>query len=585
MTAKRAWDLSTVDGPERIGHAVETTVNMDSRHPPTHITLPRSSVTPEGRFTVGIHKPSYHITNLRRSQHIDALGQGPDGRDVCNHQNFPDGDINVPAAGSIFEIANPLPFRGATFIGKDWADARANHPEGIRLPERPSVSMRQWVGRLLKLPDVQCEQIATAMAGLPNPVRLAVATTSTDAGDLEMLAEHSAAFVHSPDKGRPTGLRYVRNGAAGLRPDIRDHLLFEAVANNPYLPDDYKAVMVLRPGAQGNSPITGEWREKSTDTHVYEYLRQNSYIPWGHFAANMAEDAIRYDTARLTPEDVRGMRHLYYQRTFQQTAQRLGIPSADGGAALNANSLEALRRQTLSALAKEGRGARLPFNATLWGWNFGFDYAPSRYRLHASHQQVHQQYALIPREVDAHPGDARDVQKLPAYACGDLVHQFVKDYRKAYGVDFFTAYVQALRNNERLDGRQDRESSLVVHADRHVMLFVPKAQTSQWELQLVTLTSAGNVFEAEAATRRALDQAIWMAIRILGALGARMVTAIEYAKRFDSGPTGQRLLYSFLPRLPESPGAFSEAQLRWIVGHYPEDFAAACRAHKPEAIP
>jgi hypothetical protein len=165
-----------------------------------------------------------------------------------------------------------------------------------------------------------------------------------------------------------------------------------------------------------------------------------------------------------------------------------------------------------------------------------------------------------------------------------MVHQFVKAYREAYGVDFFEAYVRAIQNNERLDGRRDREKSLVVHADRHVMLFVPKAQTSQWELQLVTLTSAGNVLEADTTTRRALDRSIWIAIRTLGAMGARMVTTIEYTKRFDSGPTGQRLLYSFLPRLPESPGAFSETQLRWIVGHYPEDFAAACRAHKPEAV-
>jgi len=42
------------------------------------------------------------------------------------------------------------------------------------------------------------------------------------------------------------------------------------------------------------------------------------------------------------------------------------------------------------------------------------------------------------------------------------------------------------------------------------------------------------------------------------------------------------LLYAFLPRLPESPGAFSEAQLRWINGHYPEDFAASCRRRLPE---
>jgi len=56
------------------------------------------------------------------------------------------------------------------------------------------------------------------------------------------------------------------------------------------------------------------------------------------------------------------------------------------------------------------------------------------------------------------------------------------------------------------------------------------------------------------------------------------VTNIEYSKRFDSTDTDQRLLYSFLPRLPHSPGAFSEAQLRWITGHYPEDFALACRS-------
>jgi hypothetical protein len=89
------------------------------------------------------------------------------------------------------------------------------------------------------------------------------------------------------------------------------------------------------------------------------------------------------------------------------------------------------------------------------------------------------------------------------------------------------------------------------------------------------------VLETDTDARRALDHAIWLAIRILGAMGARMVTTLEYAKRIDAGDTGQHLLYSFLPRLPESPGAFSEAQLRWIVGHYPEDFAAACRQNQP----
>jgi hypothetical protein len=71
---------------------------------------------------------------------------------------------------------------------------------------------------------------------------------------------------------------------------------------------------------------------------------------------------------------------------------------------------------------------------------------------------------------------------------------------------------------------------------------------------------------------------MFVSLRALWAMGAKMVTSIEYSKRFDSPDTGQRLLYSFLPRLPYSPGAFSEAQLRWIDGHYPEDFAGVCRS-------
>jgi hypothetical protein len=69
-----------------------------------------------------------------------------------------------------------------------------------------------------------------------------------------------------------------------------------------------------------------------------------------------------------------------------------------------------------------------------------------------------------------------------------------------------------------------------------------------------------------------------IAVQVLEVLGAKMITTIEYSKRFDREDNDQRLLYAFLPRIPWSPGAFSEAQLRWINGHYPEDFAAACRA-------
>jgi hypothetical protein len=121
----------------------------------------------------------------------------------------------------------------------------------------------------------------------------------------------------------------------------------------------------------------------------------------------------------------------------------------------------------------------------------------------------------------------------------------------------------------------------VVFEDRQVVLFVPKAQTSQWELQLMPKTAVGNILEADSRMRRSLDRGILVAVRVLGSMGARMITSFEYSKPIVAGEPGQRLLMSFLPRLPESPGAFSEAQLRWINGHYPEDFALACRSHLP----
>lgn len=93
----------------------------------------------------------------------------------------------------------------------------------------------------------------------------------------------------------------------------------------------------------------------------------------------------------------------------------------------------------------------------------------------------------------------------------------------------------------------------------------------------MTLAPIGNILETDTATRKSIERTIYYAIKTLGTMGARMVTSIELSKRFDAQELDQRLLYSFLPRLPESPGAFSEAQLRWINGQYPEDFAAACR--------
>ncbi|MBL0716202.1 MAG: hypothetical protein JJV98_21155 [Desulfosarcina sp.] len=478
---------------------------MDTKKTASKTIFTRSSVAPQGRFIAGIHRPVYRIANLRRSHHLSSLGQGPDGRSVTNHKNFSVGDIDVPSADPIYEIANPLPFRGVTYIAKDWADARAAQLHTIKLPARPPVSMNRWLRDQLGDQGAGHKRVADAFAELPEPVQLALATTSTDPDDLVLLAERAGNITHAPKNGRPTGLKYIRDDAGGIRPDICNHLLFEAVANNPFLPDDYKAAMVLRPGAQGDSEITDEWRSGNADSHVCVYLRRNSYIPWGHFAANMAEDAIRYDAASLSLDDVTGLRHLYYQRTFGRVARMLVLATGDDSLPLNPERLEALRRKIVAELGAEGRAETLHFNSTLWGWNFGFDYAPSRYRLHASHQQVHQQYALIPREVARHEADGQ----LPAYACGDLIDGFITAYRAEHGVDFFEAYLKAVRQNERLDGRADREKRLIVHADRHVMLFVPKAQTSQWELQLVTLDSVGNILEADQDTRQALDQAIY----------------------------------------------------------------------------
>ena len=249
---------------------------------------------------------------------------------------------------------------------------------------------------------------------------------------------------------------------------------------------------------------------------------------------------------------------------------------------LTSEELEDLRQ---AIIHQTGQG-KLPHLATLWGWNFGFDYAPSNYRLHASHQQIHQQYAMVPEIVEAFSGDPeRPVGSLPAYSCGDMVTQVIQEYSNLFGRDFFEDYLTAIVHNERMDGRSDRERDLIVWQDDQVMLFVPKAQTSQWELQLMTKSDAqgrfpGNILETDGQVRMSLDTGILCAQKILAALGARMVTSIEYTKRIGTGDDiRQPLIYAFLPRLPESPGAFSEAQLRFINGHYPEDFAAVCRQH------
>ncbi len=529
-------------------------------------------ITPDGKFRYGIHKPSYTATNLRAATKIRPLGLTEEDLIINNDRNYPKGSVEVKNADWIFEIPNSFPFRGRTYIDKEWADASAANPERIMLPQPEYVSLSKTL-KQSRVDDALFEH-------LPAPLLLALATCSTDPQDLKRLAELSCEIIKEGEV--PTGLRYRQGTSGEYRPVIHNHTLFEAVANNPHLPDNYKIVMVIRPGAQGGSEIVGEWPQDG-HSHVYEYLRRNSYIPGGHYAANMADDAIRYSIVDLGPRDITGLRHLYYQRSYLRLAEELGLRTSGAAArqVLPEEELEALRLEVIAASKPDGFTP-----ATLWGWNFGFDFAPTRYRLHASHQQIHQQYALVPSRVESfHQGTGQPVGQISAYSCGDLVAELIEQYHSIHHSDFFSDYRRAIISNRRMDDRTDLASNLVVWSDDRVMLFVPKAQTSQWELQLMTLPAedgslAGNIFECDSHQRRSLDTGILMAQKALAAIGAKMVTTIEYSKRMNEKKTlSQPLLYAFLPRLPESPGAFSEAQLRFINGHYPEDFCALCRKH------
>ncbi len=536
-----------------------------------------SCISPSGNFVFGIHTPCFRVENLREKDCIFSLGMFEDSSPRENHDNFPQGAVEEPHADPIFEVPNAFPFRGTTYIIKSAADRTARNPSSISLPEPCAASLSDTLRKWLNTDELPAERLDKLFGILPRPFQLTLAADSTDSQELIRMAELCCKFIHDPVSGRPVGLMYKKDEQGRVRADIKDHTLSEVLANNPFLADDYKAVMVLKPGAQGGSEIVGEWSDENS--HVFEYLRRNSYIPWGHYAANMAHDSIRYHVRDLSLADMSGLRHLYYQRSYVRMAQELGIGLPASRKRLSVDELETLRQKICEALLTK-KGISLQFNSTLWGWNFGFGYASGGYRLHGSHQQIHQQFALIPALVPvAHPNDSPD---MPTYSSGDLIHEFIREYREKTGKHFFDAYIRAIRSNRRMDGNEAGEGRLIVYEDEKVILFVPKAQTSQWELQIMTLEPVGNILETDSHTRESLNRAMLIAVKILENIGARMITGIEYSKRFDSEDRDQRLMYCFLPKLPESPGAFTEAQLRWINGHYPEDFAAACRRRLPD---
>jgi hypothetical protein len=531
----------------------------------------RSCVGENAEFIVGVHTPDFKVKNLRDHDYFLSLGQLEDGTMIDNKVNFPKENLYEPHADIIYEIANPFPFRGTTYINSAWADKKAALPETIRIPPHEPCSLLENFEHLKSDKVTSIEDKKSLLKILPHPLLIALAQASTNPEELILLAKKSCKILFDPKNQIPVGIGYKKNGQNSHTPDIYDHELFEVLVNNPCLPDDYKNALVLKPGVQGNNEITGEYLSEDGNTHVFEYLRRNSYIPWGHFASNMANDAIRYSALDLCQEDMKGIRHLYYQRAFVRLAQGLGICFSDQRKCLTQYELEDLRDKIQTKL-KLSSCPPLKFNNTLWGWNFGFGYAQSGHRLHASHQMIHQQNALVPKYVQTGSG-----KRLPSFACGDLIHDFIEQYKKITGKSFFENYLTAIKNNTRTDGKTSGESSLILMEDDYTVLFAPKAQVSEWELQLMPKTSCGNILEANTPMRNSLDRAILMAVKILESLGVQMVTAIEFSKRFDSKNCDQRLLYSFIPRLPYAPATFSEAQLRWISGCYPEDFAHTCR--------
>ncbi len=547
----------------------------------------RTCVTPACRFVYGVHKPEYKIKNLREGDSIQLIGTLANGESYDNRKNFPAADVQEEGADWIYEIPNPFPFRGSTYIRKYWADQKANDHGSIKLSSSSDSSVIESIKKSLE--SSSASDAEKVFFNLPGHTMVAIAANSSDPQDLEKLAGLCCELEYE-SSGRPAGMKFTEDKEGRVKPLITNHDLFEALVNNVHLPDDFKEVMVLRPGVQGESEIVGEWPASEGGGHIYEYLRRNSYIPWGHFASNMADDSVRYRFKDLSAVDFKGLRHLYYQRTYVRMAHQLGVPLMSRWKHLKSAEIEELRKKVFASLvATEAGFSKKPtdisFNGTIWGWNYGFDVSPRGYKLHASHQQIHQQYAMLPSAVEAvYSDDSEGPGHFKSFSCGEMIEDFIKQYNKVHNSNFFYDYALAIKNNSRMDGNEDADKSLIVYEDKRVMLYVPKAQTSQWELQLMTLDPVGNILETDTVTRDSIDRAMIIVMHILTAMGARMVTSIEYSKRFNEQDIDQRLLYSFLPKLPYSPGGFTEAQLRWICGHYPEDFAAACRGHLLDAM-
>ena len=533
------------------------------------MNIKRSGLHPDGYFIWGIHRPSYKVLNIRRRDFILTLGHVCDGNSltipVTNEVNFPKNDIiDVDHAQCVYEIPNVFPCWGASFILKDKADQISKSLKISLLPDNNSIfETDNWV--VIK-DIIKLSKNKYNLKDLPRPILLTIAICCDDEELLCEIAKLSCKLEFSSNSSLPTGISYQKKGSKIL-PIIYDKELFEVVANNPSLPDAYKRVMVLNPGVQGNSPIVGDYFDDVRN--IFEYLRTNSYIAWGHYASNMAHDSIRYSVRSLTLKDIEGLRHLYYQRTYIRLAQCVGIDFKRKF--LDEEELEELRISLLKKVRNLSlKGEKVKFNGILWGWNYGFGFTPTGFRLHASHQQIHQQFALIPNDIEM----VGQNNMMDSYAVGDIVSECCDEYRKYYNTSFFKTLIRAIKTNKRTDSNTSNEhNSLIAYEDENVIVYVPKAQRFQSEVHIMVSNPVGNILEADLKTRKSLDKALFLTIRGLYEMGARMVTCCEASKRIDKMSQDQHLFYYLLPKNPISPGTFSEWQLRWICGHYPEDFA------------
>ena len=89
----------------------------------------RTCISPAGRFVFGIHTPKFLCRNFRSRDEKTNLGISEEGQLIRNSRNFPSNDIAPQRGDQVFEVPNPFPFRGTTYINRRWADARAIKPE------------------------------------------------------------------------------------------------------------------------------------------------------------------------------------------------------------------------------------------------------------------------------------------------------------------------------------------------------------------------------------------------------------------------------------------------------------------------